>query len=124
MQRGDFADGFELNDVNGLIEAIEEQMKGGTFRRRSSGRAVNPAKAEQITAAWDNAKRACRDCDVLLVIGTSAVVYPAAGLIGVAKAGGARIIVVNTQASDAGPLADIQLLGPAGEIVPQLLARD
>ncbi len=72
--------------------------------------------------AWDAAERACRACDVLLVIGTSAVVYPAAGLIGIAKAGGARIIVVNTQSSEASPLADIELLGPAGEIVPQLLA--
>ncbi len=71
--------------------------------------------------AWDNADRACRDCDVLLVIGTSAVVYPAAGLIGVAKAAGAGIIVVNTQPSEASPLADVELLGPAGEIVPQLL---
>jgi len=74
--------------------------------------------------AWDNAERACRECDVLLVIGTSAVVYPAAGLIGVAKAAGAGIIVVNTQPSDASPLADIELLGLAGEIVPKLLAHE
>ena len=72
--------------------------------------------------AWAGAEGACRDCDVLLVIGTSAVVYPAAGLIGVAKAAGARIIVVNTQPSEASALADVELLGPAGEIVPQLLA--
>ena len=74
--------------------------------------------------AWDAAEQACRDCDVLIVIGTSAVVYPAAGLIGVAKAAGARIIVVNTQPSEASPLAEVELLGPAGEIVPQLLAQE
>ena len=73
--------------------------------------------------AWDAAERACRRCEAMLVIGTSAVVYPAAGLIGVAKAAGAGIIVVNTQPSEASPLADIELLGPAGEIVPQLLAH-
>jgi NAD-dependent deacetylase len=72
--------------------------------------------------AWDVAERACRGCDVLLVIGTSAVVYPAAGLIGVAKSAGAEIIVVNTEPSEASPLADIELLGQAGRIVPQLLA--
>ena len=70
---------------------------------------------------WEIAQRACRDCDVLLVIGTSAVVFPAAGLIGVAKAAGARIIVVNTQPSEASPLADVELLGLAGEVVPKLL---
>lgn len=91
------------------------------------GAALRPAVVwfgEALPAeAWDIAEGACRDCDVLLVIGTSAVVYPAAGLIGVAKAAGARIIVVNTQPSEASPLADVELLGPAGEIVPQLLAR-
>ncbi len=73
--------------------------------------------------ALNNAERACRDCDALLVIGTSAVVYPAAGLIGVAKAAGAGIIVVNTQPSAASPRADVQLRGPAGEWVPQRLAQ-
>ena len=72
---------------------------------------------------WDIAERACRDCDALLVVGTSAVVYPAAGLIGIAKSAGAEIVVVNTQPSEASPLADIELLGPAGQIVPQLLAH-
>ena len=73
--------------------------------------------------AWDIAERVCRGCDALLVIGTSAVVYPAAGLIGVAKSAGAEIIVVNTEPSEASPLADIELLGQAGRIVPQLLAH-
>ncbi len=72
-------------------------------------------------SAWTDAEQACRDCDVLLVIGTSAVVYPAAGLIGLAKSAGAKIIIVNTQESDASSLADVELLGKASEIVPALL---
>ena len=71
--------------------------------------------------AWAEAERACGDCDVLLVIGTSAVVYPAAGLIGLAKSGGAKIIIVNTLQSDASSLADVELLGKASEVVPALL---
>ena len=70
---------------------------------------------------WLDAEQACRDCDVLLVIGTSAVVYPAAGLIGLAKSAGARIIIVNTLQSDASALADVELLGNASEVVPALL---
>ena len=73
------------------------------------------------TDAWDKAERACSDCDVLLVIGTSAAVYPAAGLIALAKSAGAKIIIVNTQTSDASHLADFELLGKASEVVPQLL---
>jgi NAD-dependent deacetylase len=58
---------------------------------------------------------------VLLVVGTSAVVYPAAGLIGTAAAAGAKIIIVNTEPSNASDLADVEILGPAGEILPQIL---
>lgn len=72
--------------------------------------------------AWQQAEDACAECDALLVIGTSAEVYPAAGLIGLAKAGGARIIIVNTEPSEASHLADVELIGKAGEIVPELFS--
>jgi NAD-dependent deacetylase len=73
--------------------------------------------------AWEAAERACRESEALLVIGTSAVVYPAAGLIGLARSSGSRIIIVNTEPSDASRLADVELLGKAGEIVPKLLEQ-
>ena len=73
--------------------------------------------------AWSEAERACRECEVLLVIGTSAVVFPAAGLIGLAKSAGAKIIIVNTQESDASSLADVELLGKASKVVPELLGQ-
>lgn len=72
--------------------------------------------------AWQRAEDACAECDALLVIGTSAEVYPAAGLIGLAKSGGARIIIVNTEPSEASHLADVELIGKAGEIVPVLFS--
>ena len=46
---------------------------------------------------------------------------PAAGLIDLSRACGATIIVVNTEPSGASGAADVEVLGPAGEIVPQLL---
>ena len=73
--------------------------------------------------AWSEAERACGECEVLLVIGTSAAVYPAAGLIGLAKSAVAKIIIVNTQSSDASSLADVELLGKASEVVPDLLVQ-
>jgi NAD-dependent deacetylase len=72
--------------------------------------------------AWAAAERACRECDALLVVGTSAVVYPAAGLIGLAESCGAKIVIVNKEPSGASGLADVELLGPAGDLVPQVLA--
>lgn len=74
------------------------------------------------SSAWTDAERACRDCDVLLVIGTSAVVYPAAGLIGLAKSAAAKIIIVNMRTSEASHLADYELLGNASEVIPALLS--
>jgi len=72
--------------------------------------------------AWEAADVACRACDALLVIGTAAEVYPAAGLIEVARGAGAKIIVINTNPSAASGLADVELIGKAGEILPGLLA--
>jgi NAD-dependent deacetylase len=67
------------------------------------------------------AEHAVADAAVFLVIGTSAVVYPAAGLIPFARQSGARIIEINTVPSAASAIADCVLRGPAGEILPRLL---
>lgn len=71
---------------------------------------------------WMRAQIVMTAADVVIVVGTSAEVYPAAGLIGAAREGGARIVIVNTERSAASSLADLELLGPAGEILPELLA--
>jgi NAD-dependent deacetylase len=71
-------------------------------------------------------ERAAEDtvrADVLLVVGTSAVVYPAAGLVDIARAGGATVIEVNPDETDASARADIILRGTAGAMVPELVRR-
>jgi NAD-dependent deacetylase len=62
-------------------------------------------------------------CEVLVVVGTSAVVYPAAGFVQVAATAGAKVIEVNPEASRMAHLADVALRGPAGELLPLLDAR-
>ncbi|HTS51382.1 MAG TPA: NAD-dependent deacylase [Bryobacteraceae bacterium] len=74
------------------------------------------------TAVWSAAERAARSCDLLLVIGTSAVVYPAAGLAHVAKSSGARVVEINVAETPLSREIDEFLLGPAGELLPQLIA--
>jgi NAD-dependent deacetylase len=71
--------------------------------------------------AWTAAAEAVRDCGCLMVVGTSANVYPAAGLVLVACQAGAHVIEVNLEQTAASPHADVQLLGPAGQILPRLL---
>jgi NAD-dependent deacetylase len=67
------------------------------------------------------AEHAAGAAEVFLVIGTSAVVYPAAGLVPYAKHGGARVIEINTDDTPFTSLVDCALRGPAGELLPQLL---
>ncbi len=71
--------------------------------------------------AWQQAENLARQCDCLLVVGTSATVYPAAGLIHIARRHQARVIVINTQPSDASGLADVELIGASGSLLPRLL---
>ena len=69
---------------------------------------------------WHAAEAAVQGCDVLLVVGTSAVVYPAAGLISLARR--ARVIEVNLEETPVSKLVDASLRGKAGEILPELLS--
>jgi NAD-dependent deacetylase len=67
------------------------------------------------------AEHAAASAEVLLVIGTSAVVFPAASLIPYARQAGARVVEINTEETAATALVDCALRGAAGEIVPQLI---
>lgn len=64
---------------------------------------------------------ALQSCDVLLVIGTSGVVYPAAGFASVAKQAGAFVAEINPDATPHSDLVDASLKGRAKEVVPLLL---
>jgi len=75
---------------------------------------------------WEYAQLMAAQCDVLLVVGTSAVVYPAASLIPIAKRSrspGATVIEVNLTPTEAGTLADVGLYGKSGETLPALCER-
>ena len=67
------------------------------------------------------AQHAAETAEVLLVIGTSAVVYPAASLVPFAKKSGARIVEINVDETPATPMADASFREPAGQLLPKLL---
>lgn len=68
------------------------------------------------------AEREVADAEVLLVVGTSGLVYPAAGLPAQARAAGARVIVVNPNDSALDDLADVTVRSGARAALPALLA--
>lgn len=67
--------------------------------------------------------RETQKCDLMLVVGTSGLVQPAASLPVLAKQVGATVIEINPSRSELTPLADIYLEGKSGEILPRLLER-
>ncbi len=70
---------------------------------------------------FSRAERAALRCDLMLVVGTSALVHPAAGLPLLARQAGARIAVVNPQDTPIDALADRVLRGSAATVLPELL---
>ena len=72
-------------------------------------------------ATWEQAENAVRECELLIVAGTSAVVYPAASLGPLAQSHGARIIEINTEDTPLSGAADLCLRGPSGEILPRII---
>jgi NAD-dependent deacetylase len=71
------------------------------------------------TGDVDRARRACA-CDVFIAAGTSAIVYPAAGLLDEARSAGAFTAEINTETTAATSAVDVSLQGGAEVILPQL----
>ncbi|WP_346618919.1 NAD-dependent deacylase [Blastococcus montanus] len=69
----------------------------------------------------DAAAAAARDCDVLLAVGTSLQVHPAAGLVDLAAASGARVVVVNAEPTPYDDVADLVVREPIGTALPRLV---
>jgi NAD-dependent deacetylase len=64
------------------------------------------------------AEQKARRCDLFFVAGTSALVYPAAGLAEIAKFSGARLVEINPEDTPMTNFCDDVLRGKAGEILP------
>jgi NAD-dependent deacetylase len=71
-------------------------------------------------AVLGEAQRLAETADVCLVIGTSGVVYPAAGLAGTTREAGGVVIEVNPDATPLTPLAAVSLRGSAVEVMRRL----
>jgi NAD-dependent deacetylase len=72
--------------------------------------------------AWRPAEAAARNADVYLVVGTSAEVYPAAGLALVAADSGAEVYEINPAETALSPVFAGAIREPSGEVLPRILA--
>ena len=73
-------------------------------------------------ATFAAAELAAKRSRVCLVVGTTGIVHPAAGLVAKARLRGSRIVVINVESSELDGNADAVLRGPAERIVPELVA--
>jgi NAD-dependent deacetylase len=71
--------------------------------------------------ALSKAQRAVESCELFISLGTSAVVHPAAGLIDLALAGGARLLEVNPEETPYSKSAHWSIRGRSGEVLPRLV---
>ena len=69
----------------------------------------------------ERAEAATLDCDLFLVLGSSLVVYPAAGFPMLAKRNGARLVIVNREPTDQDPYADLVLHDEIGPVMSQVV---
>ena len=79
------------------------------------GEPLDPLIVERATAATV--------CDVFLTIGTSAVVYPAAGLVHQARGLAAKTIEINLDETEASGTVDVTIRGKAEEVLDEIARR-
>lgn len=109
----------------GLVEHNREVPISILPTCRACGQLVRPhivwfgeaLAAEDIARSYE----ALESCEVLLIIGTSGLVYPAASFAPVAKSSGAFVVEVNLDDTPNSGLVDAALRGRAKDIVPLLL---
>jgi NAD-dependent deacetylase len=66
------------------------------------------------------AEHAAQSCDLLLAVGSTLSVFPAAGMVPIAKRAGAAVVIVNGEPTDMDHIADVVLRRPIAEVLPAL----
>jgi NAD-dependent deacetylase len=93
------------------------RMCGGTFLKPTVVLFGEPLPQPAIQEAFALARQA----DVMLVVGSSLVVYPAAEIPVLAVRSGAQLIVINAEPTPLDELADVVVRGKSGEVLPEIV---
>jgi NAD-dependent deacetylase len=109
-----------MPDVLARVEAGEDDPACpacGGIQKSATISFGEPLDAQVLASAI----AASRDCDLFLAVGTSLSVHPAAGLCDYALAAGARLVIVNAEATPYDRVADAVIRTPIGEVLPDLM---
>jgi NAD-dependent deacetylase len=96
---------FERGGIAPDCEACAEPVKTATI---SFGQAMPEAEMERATEL-------ARQCDLFIVVGSSLVVWPAAGFPLLAKKQGAKLVIINREPTDHDDIADLVIRHDIGE---------
>jgi NAD-dependent deacetylase len=105
-------DGFDLSELPPRCPGCGDVLKSDTVMFGE------PIPSDVLNLCVEEAERS----DSMLVVGTSAVVYPAASLPLIVKRGGETLIEVNPNPSELSPMCDISIRAPSGEALPMLVS--
>ncbi len=92
------------------------RMCGGSFLKPTVVMFGEAMPAEAVSEAYELARAA----DLMLVVGSSLVVYPAADIPLAAVRAGAPMVIVNAEPTPFDDVADVVIHGRAGEVLPEL----
>lgn len=96
-----------------LCQTCEGFLKTNTI---SFGQELNPAVLQEAFAL-------ARKCDLMIVVGSTLVVEPAASIPRRAKEYGAKLVIINRETTPLYTLADLNIGAPAGMILEQAILR-
>ena len=80
------------------------------------------SKDSLFPSVLDAVEEAMTDCDLLVSIGTSAVVFPAANMPLIAKRSGAMLVEINPEDTPISEIYDVRMRGTATEMLTELCA--
>jgi NAD-dependent deacetylase len=115
------------------------KFKGYQLDEREEGRSIEPPRCLHCNGkvrpgvvwfgeslpddVWRKAVTAAKDCDLLLSVGTSGLVQPAAELPQIALQHGARVVHINVQPEAVAGEREFSLVGRAAEVLPRLVEQ-
>ena len=108
----------DVQDRLGVEMPPRCQTCGGALLKPTVVLFGEPMPVDAVTEAYGLAAQA----DVMLVVGTSLAVYPAAEIPLVAVRSGAPMVVVNAEPTPFDRLANVVINGRSGEVLPEILS--
>lgn len=111
-----------LREIDLSAEPAQVESDGGRLLRCSCGGLMRPGVVwfgePMPPVAWAQACAAASAAEIFIAAGTSAAVYPAAGLVAVAKRTGAFVVEVNPESTEATALCDLSVRATSGVFLP------